>query len=292
MTRVNRGGSVGPIDDSFDVHALDEQTKSTSRQVRGDSGRLNEPGRATGFTYIQAELGRLFSLIDRLDREGRFDSIATGAGNGVAPRAATAGGLADPALERELGERRARARLGGEGRPAVQAKGRQELSPLAEDAAWFRKAGAELGVIEKAGKAAEPRIIEYFAATWQPRSDDSGKENAWCAAFVTWSLDQAGVVHRKAVGARAYENYGEPSEPFRGAIAVLQKGNQKHVAFVAGVNERGDYVFLGGNQGNKVSTSSLPDYEIVAIRKPAGYEVPAALRLLPLVADARAESTR
>jgi hypothetical protein len=46
---------------------------------------------------------------------------------------------------------------------------------------------AEIGVTESGGNNRGPRVEEYLAATGLPGG------NPWCAAFVRWSFDQAGL---------------------------------------------------------------------------------------------------
>lgn len=163
------------------------------------------------------------------------------------------------------------------------------------DAPWMVTAEAELaaGVKELRGPAANPRILEYFAHTHQKgqHTDDSGRDNAWCAAFVSFCLDINKVPNPGAVGARTYEAWGEPCAPFRGAVVVLERNGQKHVAFLAGVDILGRKVFLGGNQGDQVSVVAFPWHQVVAVRKPKGYVVPAALSSLKLVAAGEGTST-
>jgi uncharacterized protein (TIGR02594 family) len=160
---------------------------------------------------------------------------------------------------------------------------------------WLDIAYEELaaGVVETPGPKATPRIIDYFAATWQAgrHEDDSGKEHAWCAAFVTFCLEAGGIHTQKAVGARSYEGYGEACAPFRGAIVVLERLGQKHVTFLAGIDRRGLRVYLGGNQANRVSLASFPLHAIVACRKPKGYVVPIELEHLGVLEAGEGEST-
>jgi hypothetical protein len=95
------------------------------------------------------------------------------------------------------------------------------------------------------------------------------------------------------IRARDYQSYGEPSEPFRGAIAVLSDSKgRRHVALVAGVDPRGNLVFLGGNQDNEVNARIYPDRHVEAIRKPTGFPVTDELRELPIINARRALSTR
>ena len=73
---------------------------------------------------------------------------------------------------------------------------------------------------------------------------------------------------------------------------MLQHGKQKHVAILAGVDAKGNNVYLGGNQDNAVNLSTFPNSEILAVRKPKGYEIPADLKTLPQIDATKATSSR
>lgn len=163
-----------------------------------------------------------------------------------------------------------------------------------DDPPWLRVAFDEYaaGIAEVAGPRANSRILEYFSRTWQPHTDDSGKENAWCAAFVTFCLEEAGVKTQKAVGARSYEAFGEPAPLFRGAIVVLERDGQKHVTFLVGSDrDLWNHVYLGGNQANRVSLAAFPHHRVVAVRKPKGFVIPVKLGALPVIEAGEGEST-
>lgn len=173
--------------------------------------------------------------------------------------------------------------IAGEAAPNTGGHDPLKKGARVDDPSWLKTAFGESDVREVAGEKANPRILEYFDKTWQKgqRTDDTGKENAWCAAFVTFALTENRIKNGKAVGARSYETWGEPSEAFRGAIVVLEKNGQKHVAMLVGVDKDGNNLYLGGNQSNAVKISHLPDYQVIAVRKPSNYEVPAHLKTLP-----------
>ena len=296
MNPLSRESFVKQFAAGIDLKTLDADTRAALAQAGVGENQLSALAGRDGIIGTQKELERLFALIDRVDHNGHYGSIDTSQRGPGSKQATTLAGAAYQALKRELDDQRTAAHLGGHGvghrAAAAVLADPPKFLVMANDAPWIKAAGPELNTeeVREPGKA-NPRILEYFGATWQRHTEDSGKNNAWCAAFVTWSLTEAKVENGKTVGARGYETFGEPSEPFRGAIAVLQHGKQKHVAFIAGVDKNGDYVFLGGNQDNTVSAVTLPKREVVAIRKPAGYQVPAELKNLPVLEVKRGKDT-
>ncbi len=115
---------------------------------------------------------------------------------------------------------------------------------------WMDYAKGEIGQSEIKGSLHNPRIVEYLKSA----GNNSGKdETHWCAAFVHWSLAQAGI-NGAGAGANNYLNWGVRIEkPQYGAIAVFKKG---HVGFYMGTNKDGTLKILHGNWSNKVKISS------------------------------------
>lgn len=131
---------------------------------------------------------------------------------------------------------------------------------------------AELGQAEVPGaKAHNKRIQEYLAASgFKPGEPD---ETSWCAAFVNWSLEQAGIKGTGSGLARSFQKWGTAitnGSEQTGDIVVFWRESPKswkgHVAFF--VRRVGSHVeVLGGNQSNKVSLAKYPASQILSIRK-------------------------
>ncbi|HEY0708248.1 MAG TPA: TIGR02594 family protein [Polyangia bacterium] len=296
MSRVTRDSFVNSSK-SLDVGHLEADERAALAEAGLDAATLTRVAGNDGVISGKAELGELFAAIDGLDRDGNRTSIATTKRNAAGAEVATASGAALAALEREIADARARQGRRPEPPPSSAQSTTSNATAsglLAGNAAfdsdpkWLASALKEYDTTETKGTAANPRIIEYFDRTYRKgqHSDDSGKANAWCAAFITFCLAENDIKNRKAVGAREYETWGEASEPFRGAIVVLKHGNQKHVAILVGVDKDGTNLYLSGNQDNRVQTAALAGYEVLAIRKPHGFDIPAALKTLPTL-DAR-----
>jgi uncharacterized protein (TIGR02594 family) len=289
---------------SLDLQDLDQGDGAALTRAGLDETTLARIAGRDGVISGRAELKALFAAIDRLDHDGSYGSIATTTRDAKGDEVPTASGEAIATLQAEVAEARLAHQFGKPRSPALPVAAKPEPAAGAKsdkekvkrlpkipgqdaagpaDPAWLKHAFAEVGVAEGVGDDTNKRILEYFDSTYQKgkHTSDSGKDNAWCAAFVTFTLSESGIKNNKAVGAREYEKWGEASEPFRGAVVVLEHNGQKHVAILVGVDKNGENVYLGGNQKDRVSLRRLPGYEIVAIRKPAGFDVSADAKKLP-----------
>ena len=96
---------------------------------------------------------------------------------------------------------------------------------------------------------------------------------AWCAAFVKSSLQQAGLKGSGSDAARSLLNIGTPTDkPNVGDIAVFSRGDPNsgkgHVGFFQGYDANGNIKILAGNQGNAVSEGVVPASRLLGFRVP------------------------
>lgn len=133
---------------------------------------------------------------------------------------------------------------------------------------WLTIAEGELEVSEIAGPGNNPRILEYHKSTTLKATQDA---IPWCAAFVCWCLEQAGIMSPKSAHARDFERYGVAIESGKpGCIVVLSRGtnpNDGHVAFYKSETET-HVQCLGGNQHDKVCVMDYPKIMVVDFRWP------------------------
>lgn len=146
---------------------------------------------------------------------------------------------------------------------------------------WLELARTELGLTEKPGKAANPKIVEFYAECGHPGI--TSDEVSWCAAFVGAQLKRAGYpippVDRNLL-ARSYCSYGvKLDKPEVGCIGVWPRGAswQGHVGIVDEILPNGSVRLLGGNQGakGKVSYATYPVSTALAFRRPVEASIPA-----------------
>ena len=134
--------------------------------------------------------------------------------------------------------------------------------------AWMIAALSELGTAEVPGDGNNPRIVEYQRATTLHATDDA---TPWCAAFVSWCLQQGGVESTRSSLARSYMPWGVACGERYGAVVVLKRGEkplQGHVGFLVDATPSTVWV-LGGNQNDRVSLARFERARLLGMRWPA-----------------------
>lgn len=137
--------------------------------------------------------------------------------------------------------------LGGETKEAIDSLDIPE---------YVKIALKEVGIYEIAGKLHSARVLEYQATTAGKYTSD---EVAWCGAFISWVMKQAGINHGIKVPERAKEwiNFGYAvNEPTVGSIAVKSRVGGGHVCIVIGKRKDGKLLCVGGNQNNEVNIAA------------------------------------
>lgn len=159
--------------------------------------------------------------------------------------------------------------------PSAPRPARQSSPGVLGDPRWLVTARREICTRENAlGSQSNPRIVEYHQAASLRAQDDA---TPWCAAFVSWVLEQSGVRSTRSAWAKSYLQWGSAlDQPRPGAITVFHRGSGPpsskgpgHVGFF--VEERGASIgLLGGNQGNHVNIKSYSKSRLLAYRWPPG----------------------
>ncbi len=127
----------------------------------------------------------------------------------------------------------------------------------------------EYGNIESPGPGSNPEVLKYYqkiGQNWVHEDSDV----AWCAAFVGFCLEMAGIRSTKALNARSYLNWGIPTTtPKIGDVTVFWRisptSSYGHVAFF--IRKVGNYVYvLGGNQSDQVCIEKYPANQVLGYR--------------------------
>jgi uncharacterized protein (TIGR02594 family) len=148
-----------------------------------------------------------------------------------------------------------------------------EVGPISEgkilSEPWMDYAIDQIGQAEASGSTHNPKILEYLKTTGNFTAD----ETPWCSAFANWSMKQAGISGTNSARALSWNNWGQTlNDPTYGSVAVIDYGNGRgHVGFVAGQNEAGDIILLGGNQSDMVKYSTFKASSISRYVYPNGY---------------------
>lgn len=167
-----------------------------------------------------------------------------------------------------------------------------EPEPDTDDEAfpeWLITAEDYLGLREIHGPHHAEEIVEWWQDVGAPWFTDD--ETPWCGAFVGGVLHEAGFpVAEEAPRARAWLRYGQHVHgPAVGAIVVFWRGHPEsangHVGFVAGRDEAGRLMVLGGNQGDRVSIAPFTRSRVLGYRWPPGVPKPADVGMahLPVI---------
>jgi len=140
---------------------------------------------------------------------------------------------------------------------------------------WLDIAKAEIGQKEIEGVLDNPRIIDYHRAT--QGGTDVHDEIPWCASFVCWCLEKAGLQHPRSKRVVDFSNYGRKlsfEERKVGSIITFRfQAGGRHVCFLSDLEihnfESGDRLCcLGGNQSNTVKYSNFLIEDITGIHWP------------------------
>jgi uncharacterized protein (TIGR02594 family) len=113
------------------------------------------------------------------------------------------------------------------------------------------------------GNPGNPNILACYRVCGLGYERDSSEiAYAWCAAFVSWALSEAGIQSPKTMGSQVYRTYGEEVdwrtlEDIRKNDIVIFKSRTRsggHVGFVVDIDYKAQkFLVLGGNQSDNVS---------------------------------------
>lgn len=151
---------------------------------------------------------------------------------------------------------------------------------VAKDPLWLEIARREIGVQERRG-GENPRIIEYHSYTTLAAKED---EIAWCAAFASFIMTQAGVVNPHSAWAQdwADDKYFEIlDKPIHGCGCVYRwSASSGHINFFD-ANSGFSFGCIGGNQldddsGGQVSLAEYVSKQssVIAYIWPKGWPKP------------------
>jgi len=160
---------------------------------------------------------------------------------------------------------------------------------------WLDVAQGYVGQKEVAGSGNNPLILKWWSAIKTAFNQDSVP---WCAAFVGGVLEECGIKSSRSAAARSYATWGRQlTAPALGCVVVFWRGSPSgwsgHVGFVAGKDESGNLMVVGGNQGDKVSVAAFPISRVLAYRWPEKEFAPVVRGIanLPLIASGGQIST-
>lgn len=133
------------------------------------------------------------------------------------------------------------------------------------------------------------KLWDKAAWLWATKKDDS--QLPWCGAFVAHCLRLSGLTPpANWFRASAYATYGTKlPKPVLGCIGVMTREGGGHVGFVAGKDNAGNILMLGGNQGDSVKISAFKPHKFTAFVWPNSVFLP-AWQELPILSAALSAS--
>ena len=144
-----------------------------------------------------------------------------------------------------------------------------ELEASLEIPSWMPVALAEKGVRVNSDGASNPRVEEYHRSTGSVDLRDS---DHWCASFLNWCMQQAGLQGTNSALARSWLSWGDPlAVPRYGCVVVLWRENPGCEKGYAGffLREDAECVYLfGRDQLGEVREHSYPRNMILGCRWP------------------------
>lgn len=138
-----------------------------------------------------------------------------------------------------------------------------QLGPL-----WFEVAGQDIGMRELPGAPTAPKIAQWLAKLGAAWRDD---ETPWCGTAVAAWMKAAGAdIPKHWYRARAWLDWGlKIDAPIVGCVVVFERQGGGHVGLVAGKDEAGNLMVLGGNQGDAVNIKPFSMQRVLGYRWPA-----------------------
>lgn len=133
-------------------------------------------------------------------------------------------------------------------------------------------AAQELGQTEVPGTKDNPRIKEYHKYSTIKNALGMADSVPWCASFVCWCLEKAGMQSTNSKLARSFERWGISSKiaPLPGDIVVFWRKSPKsgygHVGIL--LKKSGSRLWvLGGNQSDSVNVATFTTDKMTDIRR-------------------------
>lgn len=132
----------------------------------------------------------------------------------------------------------------------------------------YQIALSEYGIKEDLSVNSNPEVLKYYAKIGQGWVKDDS--TAWCAAFMGYCLETAGITSTKALNARSYLNWGTSTKtPKVGDIVVFWRISPTSVYGHVGyfISHRNGVIYtLGGNEGDMVQIQGYPESQVLDYR--------------------------
>jgi uncharacterized protein (TIGR02594 family) len=160
---------------------------------------------------------------------------------------------------------------------------------------WLLEGLKWINTLEEPGAHDNPEILQWARDEGGAIARDYRHDSVpWCALFANMILTKVGLKGTETLWALDWARWGRPLDgPAVGAFAPMKRNGGGHIAIVAGRDQHGNLMCLGGNQSDAVNIKPFPAERPLSFRWP--HQVPpprlVGLDALPLVrSDGRISS--
>jgi uncharacterized protein (TIGR02594 family) len=154
---------------------------------------------------------------------------------------------------------------------------------------WLLEGLKWLNTKEASGDADNPEILEWARGEGGAIAKSYNSDSIpWCALYANMVLTKVGLQGTETLWALDWSNWGAKLKgPAVGAFAPMKRQGGGHIAIVAGRDQHGNLMCLGGNQSDAVNIKPFPADRPVSFRWPKEVPPPTqtGLNTLPLVAS-------
>lgn len=158
---------------------------------------------------------------------------------------------------------------------------------------WLSTARRHIGQKEIAGIKSNEWILSLWETVPWIWSTVAGKDDSllpWCGAFMNKVMLMCGIESpKKWWSAARWADWGTPlKKPVLGCIAIKKRKGGAHVTILCGRDNAGNYIGIGGNQGDSVKLSAFKPAEFTSYVWPKNW--PIGVTPLPLLSAEAIES--
>ena len=152
---------------------------------------------------------------------------------------------------------------------------------------WLLEGLKWLNTEEEPGAASNPDILRWAREEGGPIAKTYKDDSIpWCALYANMVLTKVGLQGTETLWALDWSNWGTKlAGPAVGAFAPMKRNGGGHIAIVAGRDQHGNLMCLGGNQSDAVNIKPFPADRPLSFRWPKEAPPPArtGFATLPVV---------
>jgi RHS repeat-associated protein len=144
------------------------------------------------------------------------------------------------------------------------------IDPKSLPVPWMNDIGVDIGNTHGVSEDDDPTYSLASAALTYARSEDTDPTTCpWCAAYGSYTIHNTGFQQPRSPSSAQWltSKTLKKTGPYYGAIGIFQdykdpqlkhRTGSGHITFLYGFTRGGSYIFVGGNQGDRLKFSTYP----------------------------------